>query len=136
MSLSSLRSRINALERRLIVPLSVVRLRPIVEQYCDEWAYAMSAGSVPPPCTPADPVPPRMSPTPLGARRRGAPRVSPVPLFRRITDAGYRLSTFTEVNRYVRQCREEGSCPHPHEMLRRLLPKAVAWGLLPRFPDP
>ena len=134
MSLSSLSRRVNALNRQLIVPLGVVRLRPIIEQYCDEWDYATSQGSVPPPCTPADPVPPKKTPTPLGARRRGAPRVSHVPLFRRITDAGFHLPTFTALHRYVRQCREEGTCPQPQEILRLLLPKAVAWDLLPRSP--
>ncbi len=136
MSLSSLRRRVNALNRQLIVLLGIVRLRPIAEQYCDEWNYAVSEGTVPPPCTPADPVPPKKTPTPLGARRRGAPRVSAVPLFRRITDAGYSLPTLTYLYKYIRQCREDGACPQPQEILRRLLPKAVAWRLLPNFPRP
>ncbi len=136
MSVASLRSRVNALSRQLIVPLNVVRLRPIAEQYCDEWAYAMGEGSEPPPCTQADPKPAGKTPAPLGARRRNRPRVSAVPLFRRITDAGYRLPATTELYRYTQTCRLERTCPQPNEMLRLLLPKAVVWGLLPRFPNP
>ena len=136
MSLASLRRRVNALSRQLIAPLGVVRLRPIAEKYCDEWAYATSEGSAPPPCSYADAIPAGKTPAPTGRRRRGTPRVSTVPLFRRITDAGYRIPAFIELNRYVRQCREEATCPQPLEILRRILPKAVAWGLLPRFPRP
>ena len=134
MSVASLRRRVNALSRQLIVPLNVVRLRPVAEQYCDEWAYAMGEDSTPPPCTPSDPVPPKKTPTPLGARRSGRPRVSPVPLFRRIRDAGVRhVAARVDLQNYVRRCREQKTCPQPHEILRILLPKAYRWELIPRI---
>ena len=43
MSLSRIRNRIEALERKFAVPLAVVRLRPLAEKVCDEWAAAKAA---------------------------------------------------------------------------------------------
>ena len=133
MSLSSLRRRVNALNRQLIVPLGVVRLRPIIEQYCDEWDYATSQGSVLPPCTPADPVPPKKTPTPLGAHRRGVPAsvpslssgASPTPAF---TYPPSRHSTGT-----CASAARKDPVPSPRRFCAYSSPRP--WpGLLPRFP--
>ncbi len=40
MSLSHIRNRIEALERRLALPLAVVTLRPLVEEFCEQWHVA------------------------------------------------------------------------------------------------
>ena len=54
MSLSQLRRRVDALKRKLAVSLAVVQLRPIAEEFCDEWALAVSLGNEPPPVSPKD----------------------------------------------------------------------------------
>ena len=54
MSLSQLRRRVDALKRKLAVSLAVVQLRPIAEEFCDEWALAVSLGKEPPPVSPKD----------------------------------------------------------------------------------
>ena len=43
MSLSQIRNRIEALERKLALPLAIVRLRPLAEAICDDWAVALAA---------------------------------------------------------------------------------------------
>ena len=40
MSLRQLRNRVNALKRKLALPLVVIRLRPLAEEFCYEWAQA------------------------------------------------------------------------------------------------
>ncbi len=83
MSVASLRRRVNALSRQLIVPLGVVRLRPIAEKYCDEWAYATSEGSAPPPCSYADVIPAQAGIQTPVYRRTQQPTASPPPFPRR-----------------------------------------------------
>ena len=40
MSFSRIRNRIESLERKLALPLAVVRLRPLVEEFCWQWQVA------------------------------------------------------------------------------------------------
>ena len=54
MPFSHLRRRVDALKRKLAVPLAVVQLRPRAEEYCDQWATAVMSGEVPPPATAGD----------------------------------------------------------------------------------
>ena len=38
--------------------------------------------------------------------------------------------------KYLKRCREPRRLPQPNEILRSLLPKAAALGLIPRSPQP
>ena len=137
MSLASLRRRVNALNRQLIVPLSIVRLRPIAEQYCDEWKLCRQRGNRPatlhsrrPPFHPRRPQP--LSAHVVAALLASAPSpssaASPTPAI------ACRPSP-TSTNTYASAART-AYVPSPQEILRRLLPKAVAWRLLPQLPRP
>ena len=48
MSLSQIRNRINALRRKYALPLAVYRLRPLAEEFSQQWAVA-EAGRKPTP---------------------------------------------------------------------------------------
>ena len=54
MSLSQLRRRVDALKRKLAVPFAVAQLRPLAEEFCNEWVTAVSSGKAPPPGAPKD----------------------------------------------------------------------------------
>ena len=54
MSLSQIRRRVDTLKRKLAVSLAVVQLRPIAEDFCNEWALAVFSGKEPPPVTHAN----------------------------------------------------------------------------------
>ena len=97
MSLSRIRSKIEALERKLARPLAVVKLRPLAEEYCDQWEAAH-------------------------ADKKPLPEAQP--LIQRIADRGFRLNTFTNLHLYIKRCREKRrplkqaklsglSCPGP-----------------------
>ena len=42
--MNQIRSRINALRRKMALEISVVRLRPLAEEYCQEWSVAATEG--------------------------------------------------------------------------------------------
>ena len=48
----ALRSRVNALRRRMALELAVVRLRRLAQEYCVQWTVAVSDGRAVP-----DPIP-------------------------------------------------------------------------------
>ena len=105
MSLSQLRNRVNALKRKLAVPLAVIRLRPLAEEFCREWAQARAdSGS---PKAPSKPTPP------------------PGAFIRRIAGHGFRLTTFMDLHRYLERCRAADNLPECHEIIRRLLPQSA-----------
>ena len=103
MSLSRIRNRIEALERKFAVPLAVVRLRPLAEQICDEWAAASAADG---------PLPKTQS------------------LIKRIADRGFHVTTFGSLDRYLRECRDEGRFPKPRDIATVLLPHAAKKGVI------
>ena len=48
MSLSQLRTQVNAIKRKLVRELRVVRARRVAEDYCDLWAYLVARKMLPP----------------------------------------------------------------------------------------
>ena len=122
MFLDHYRRRINALKRRLAVPLAVVRLRPLAEEYCDQWVAAVADKEDPPPATLKD------------ALDSGSSRATP--FMQRVAAAGFRLGHWTAVERHIQQCRRDRQYPYADNILRLLLPKAVGWGLIPPCPPP
>ena len=103
MSLSRIRNRIEALERKFAVPLAVVRLRPLAEKVCDEWAAAKAADK---------PLPKTQS------------------LIKRIADHGVQVTTFGSLDRYFRECRDEGRFPKPRDIATVLFPHAAKKGVI------
>ncbi len=48
----------------------------------------------------------------------------PADVIRRIADAGFRLPTFTQLSRYLKDTRLKGEVPYPNTMVLSLLPWA------------
>ena len=103
MTLSQIRSRIEALQRRFAVPLAALRLRRISEQICDEWSVA-AAGNMPLPGTQS--------------------------IIRRISGTGLRFNTFAQLHSYIERCRAANECPEPRSVATVLFPKAAANGIM------
>ena len=103
MTLSQIRNRIRALQRRFAVPLAALRTRRIAEQICDEWGVAAAESK---------PIPDTNS------------------IIRRIADRGLRFNTFGQLRRYLERCRDDNKCPDPRSIATVLLPNAVASGLI------
>ena len=122
MSLAHYRRRINALQRKLAVPLSVVRLRPYAKEFCDQWASSVAEGKEPPPVIHAD------------ASDSGDKKTRT--LVERVSAAGFRLSNWMNLRGHIQQCRRDRQYPHHDDILRLLLPKAATWGLIPKSPPP
>ena len=113
MSLRQLRNRVDALKRKLAVPLAVVRLRPLAEEFCRECAQARANfGS---PKAPSKPMPPPGASVETGT----------LPFIRRIAGHGFRLTTFMDLHRYLERCRAADNLPECHEIIRRLLPQSA-----------
>ncbi len=102
-SLSQIRNRINALRRKYALPLAVNSLRPLAEEFCQQWAVAQ-------------------------ADRKPAPE--PQPFIRKIASAGFRLPTFMELHKYIERCRHNNTCPDVKGVIRCLLPRAAELGCL------
>ena len=93
--MNDLRRRVNALRRKMARALAVVRLRPLAQDFCDQWDSALS-----------------------GSR----PLPEPHSFVRLVAQAGFRLPTFMAAHRYLERCRRQNSLPDCHELLRSLLP--------------
>ena len=102
-SLSQIRNRTEALERKLALPLAIVRLRPLAEAICDDWVVALAAHK---------PVP------------------EPHSIVRRVASRGFRHLDFMALHKYVQCCRDENTLPDPHGIIRNLLPRAAPSGIL------
>ena len=93
--MGELRARVRALQRKMARELAIVRLRRLVKEFRLQWYVAL---------TDRKPLP--------------AP-----PSFRsRLVNAGFRLPTFMEVNRYLEKIRREQVEIDGHELLRTLIP--------------
>ena len=103
MSLSQIRNRINALRRKYAIPLAVYGLRPLAEEFCQQWAVAQ-------------------------AGRKPAPESRP--FIRKIASAGFRLSTFMELHKYLERRRHNNTRPDARKIIRCLLPRAAEQGCL------
>ena len=110
MSLRQLRNRVNALRRKLALPLAVIRLRPLAEEFCHEWAQASADfGSHK---APSKQMPPSFTSVETG----------PLSLIRRVASHGFRLTTFMDLHLYLERCRTADALPEFHEIIRCLLP--------------
>ena len=100
--------RLDALRRRYALNIAVHRLRPIAQEYCNQWKAAVAREELPP-----------LSQT----------------LRRRIIAAGYRLPTFPAMQHYLLSwCYREETLPDPNWILRTLLPQAARRALIPVSP--
>ena len=93
-TLSQLRRRVNALRRKYARELAIVRLRPLAEDFSQEWAATV-------------------------ADRRPAPRPQPLP--RRLAQHGFRLPTFIALHQYLERCRSDGKTPDCYNIIAALL---------------
>ena len=86
MTLTQIRNRIHALQRRFGLPLTIIRLRPYATQFCHQWATAQD----------------RKEPLPE------------TPVFiRKLADAGFHLTTFMYLHHRLKRHRENNTCPQP-----------------------
>ena len=93
--MKELRRRVDALRRKMAVPLAVVRLCPVAEEMCQQWEEA-------------------------AAQNKPAPE--PLRFIRKVRETGLRLPTFMALHRYIDNCREKNRIPQPYEIIRALLP--------------
>ena len=106
--LSHIRARINALRRKFALEISVVRLRPMAEEYCQEWSVAAIEGQT--------------APDDLAFIRKVGARI--------------RLPTFMAAHQYLQQCLDQKIVPGVEHLLGALLPWAVLRGLVVLADDP
>ena len=110
MSLAQLRREVNAIQRKLVPELRVVRARRVANKYCDLWAELVRRKKQPP--------------DPFRILRN---------LFRHTSEPG----NFAAVDGYLNQCRERRHLPYPDAILCRLLPKEANSGLVSYWtPEP
>ena len=106
--LSQIRSRINALRRKMALEISLVRPRPLAEDYCLEWECA---------------------------RSEGRPAPDDLAFIRGVGDK-FRLPTFMAAHQYLQQCLAQKIVPGVEHLLGALLPWAVVRGLVVLSDDP
>ena len=94
-TLSALSARVRALQRKLAPQLALLRLRRLAEDHCRQSSVAQ-ADRQPPPDSHA--------------------------FIRRVASAGFRLSSFMAVHKYLERCRAKNSLPDREDLLRALIP--------------
>ena len=99
----ALQARVRALQRILAPELAVVRLRRLSEEFCIESSVVQA---------------------------NGQPPAQPHVFIQRAASAGFRLSTFMAVHKYLERCRDRNDLPDSEDLLRSLIP--WAW----RYPIP
>ena len=104
-TLSQLRRRVDALQRKYARELAVVRLRRLAEEHSLQWTYATC---------------------------QGQPLPQPQPFTRRIAKSGYRLKTFVALDNYLERCQEQGTIPDCLGIISSLLPK-IPYDRLPEM---
>ncbi len=110
MSLSQLRSEVNAIKRKLVRELRVVRARRVAEDYCDLWASLVARKKLPP---------------------------DPFRLLRNLFKHTKQPGNFAAADGYLNRCREQRHLPYPDAILFRLLPAEANLGLISYLvPDP
>ncbi len=103
-SLSYLRRQVDALQRTLKPVLAVLRLRKLAMEFCDEFDEAAS----------------REQPGRQGALLDMCRKFMP-----RVGQAGFRLDTFMDLDRYFVRCHDSRTCPEPRDIVFTLLPWAA-----------
>ena len=107
--LSYIRSRINALRRKMALEISVVRLEPVADDFCFQWERA-------------------------SAERKPAPDI--LAFIRKVAATGYWLPTSVAAQKYLEQCLAEKIVPRVQHLLGVLLPWATVRGLVVLSADP
>ncbi|MYC34513.1 MAG: hypothetical protein F4X64_15220 [Chloroflexi bacterium] len=92
MTISQIRTRVNALKRKFARELAIIKLRRIAESVADDW----------------DPDNPP----------------EPADVIQRVAQAGFRLTTFIHLRRYLDDMRRQGDVPLPASIVCSLLPWA------------
>ena len=109
---AQLRSQVDALLRKYAKEIEVYRLGKVSAEFCDEVADAQFNPKSGPVKEPFDWA---------------------FVLFKRMAERGYRSRNLPAIQNYLKRCLHElRVVPQPREVLRALLPKAAARGLIPR----
>ena len=103
--LRALRARINALRRKMVHALSIVRVRRIAGDYCHRWFLATSNHELPP---------------------------DPQPFIRGMGKAGLWFPSFAAAHNFLNDCRRKNIEPDPERLVRVLLPWSRRYSA-PRF---
>ncbi len=93
--MSSLRSRVNALRRKMALEYAIVRLWTLADEYCLEWAVAVGWRNDPP---------------------------DNFVFARRVVSAGHLFPDGGAMHRYLDKCRDRGEIPDTRQLLLTLLP--------------
>ena len=110
MSLAQIRREINAIKRKLVHELRVVRARRVVNKYCDLWADLVARNSLPP---------------------------GPFRLVKNLLKHTDRPGDFARASDYLEQCRVQRHLPYPDAILYQLLHREADMGLISSWaPDP
>ena len=110
MSLAQLQREINAIKRKLVHELRVVRARRVATKYCDLWADLVARKKLPP---------------------------DPFRLLKNLFKHTGQPGAFARASDYLDQCRQRRHLPNPNAILYRLLPKEAGLGLISYWtPDP
>ena len=115
MTVSELRRRVDALCRKYATELRIYRLRRLALEFCDEMAEAVQ--------------------NPKPEKPRSITDWAKL-LFDRAKERNVRLKTFVHLASYLEKCLEKRVLPQVNDVLRSLLPREAAKGLIPRsVPD-
>ncbi len=112
MNFSTLRRQVDALLLKYATKVQIYRLRPHALDLCDEMTEAVSG----PITTPPKSVMAWAS-----------------DFFRRLREHGLRLWDFIPLADYLDECLQRRVLPQVNDVLRSILPKAAAKGLIPRY---
>ena len=107
-SLSALRRRVDAIRRKLAPFLAILRVRRLADEYSLQWTVAV-------------------------ADQQPAPDTHSFIL--RVAAAGFRLTTFMSVHKYLEECRNEHTVPEKDKMVQALLPWYGSLVPIYRFDD-
>ena len=111
MTISYLRRRVDALVRKYADRLAVYRLRPLALEFCDEMSEAVQSPKTEKPRSISD-----------WAKL----------LFDRAKERRISVRTFVHLADYLEKCLEKRQLPQVNDVLRSLLPREAAKGLIPR----
>ncbi len=116
MSFSTLRRQVDALLLKYATKVQIYRLCPHALDLCDEMTEAVTG-----PIT----TPPKSVPKSVMAWASD--------FFRRLREHGLRLWDFIPLADYLDECLQRRVLPQVNNVLRSILPKAAAKGLIPRY---
>ena len=110
MSLAQLQREVNAIKRKLVHELRVVRARRVANRYCDLWADLVARKKLPP---------------------------DPFRLLKNLFKHTGQPGAFARASDYLDKCWRRRHLPNPNAILYRLLPGEADLGFISfRTPDP